>query len=116
MSEEKELLQKLYNLAITELFEGKQDTLVIANFISLGIPEVLAKEIVFNANKYKKQESRKIGLKTVGMGIGFILLGFIITGITYSIASSGGIYVVTTGLFLVGGWNVLKGVLKIVSS
>ena len=59
---------------------------------------------------------RKVGLKTIGVGIGFVLLGSVITGITYSAAKSGGSYVITTGLFLVGGWIVLKGIWKIVSN
>lgn len=42
--------------------------------------------------------------------IGFLTLGGIITGITYSMAKPGGTYVATTGLFLIG---VISGVVAI---
>lgn len=42
--------------------------------------------------------------------IGFLTLGGIITGITYSMAKPGGTYVATTGLFLVGA---ISGVVAI---
>jgi hypothetical protein len=42
--------------------------------------------------------------------VGFLTLGGIITGITYSLAEPGGTYVATTGLFLVG---MISGVVAI---
>jgi uncharacterized membrane protein YedE/YeeE len=43
------------------------------------------------------------------VGLGMVLLGGIITGATYSAADPGGTYLVTTGLFLVGGLNTVRG-------
>jgi hypothetical protein len=43
-------------------------------------------------------------------GIGLLVLGGIITLGTYSAASGGGTYVVTTGLFVVGGINLVRGI------
>ncbi len=42
--------------------------------------------------------------------VGFLTLGGIITGITYSLAEPGGTYVATTGLFLVG---MISGVVAV---
>ena len=49
-------------------------------------------------------------------GIGFLALGAVVTGITYSMASGGGTYVVTTGLFAVGGIYVIIGFFKFLSN
>lgn len=43
-------------------------------------------------------------------GIGLLVLGGIITLGTYSAASGGGTYVMTTGLFVVGGINLVRGI------
>ena len=59
----------------------------------------------------KKIAETKTGLLRSGLScIGFLTLGGIITGITYSIAKPGGTYVATTGLFLVG---VISGIVAI---
>lgn len=42
-------------------------------------------------------------------GLGMLLLGGVITASTYSAANAGGTYVVTTGLFAVGGINIARG-------
>ena len=43
-------------------------------------------------------------------GIGMLVLGGLITLGTYSAASDGGTYFVTTGLFVVGGINLIRGI------
>jgi hypothetical protein len=59
----------------------------------------------------KQITEAKNGLLSSGLGcIGFLTLGSIITGITYSMASPGGTYIATTGLFLGGA---LSGVVAI---
>ena len=60
-------------------------------------------------NDYKKSEFRKGGLKTIGIGVALIALGGVITAATYLVASPGGTYVITFGLFLVGALTVLRG-------
>jgi tellurite resistance protein len=46
------------------------------------------------------------------MGAGFLMLGAIATGFTYAIASNGGTYIVTTGAFLIGGFQLVIGLLQ----
>lgn len=60
-------------------------------------------------------EARSAFTSSLLYSVGLLALGGIVTGITYSMASSGGTYTVTTGLFLIGGiyfcvaiWNMLK--------
>jgi uncharacterized membrane protein YvbJ len=49
------------------------------------------------------------GLASMGCGVVLLAVGGIITWATYSAASGGGTYVVTTGLFIVGGIALLRG-------
>lgn len=56
--------------------------------------------------------SQSEGSSDVLIGLGLIVLGLIITGVTYFAASNsptGGRYVITTGLFVVGVIRVFKG-------
>jgi hypothetical protein len=59
----------------------------------------------------QRVDEAKRGLLYSGLScIGLLLLGGIITGITYSMAEPGGTYTATTGLFLVG---IITGVVAV---
>jgi hypothetical protein len=64
----------------------------------------------------EKNSNRKVAGQYFLKGIVFLALGTIVTGITYSMASGGGTYIVTTGLFVVGGINTIIGVIKYISN
>jgi hypothetical protein len=60
-------------------------------------------------------EARAKFIGSLLYSLGLLALGGIVTGIAYALASPGGTYVVTSGLFLIGGiyfcvaiWNLLK--------
>lgn len=60
-------------------------------------------------------EARAKFITSLLYSLALLALGGIITGITYSLASPGGTYMVTSGLFIIGGiyfcvaiWNLLK--------
>lgn len=60
-------------------------------------------------------EARTKFIGSLLYSLGLLALGGIVTGIAYALASPGGTYVVTSGLFLIGGiyfcvaiWNLLK--------
>ncbi|MBI4333343.1 MAG: hypothetical protein HY673_18925 [Chloroflexi bacterium] len=55
------------------------------------------------------------GLKLIGCGVLMLIVGGIITGLTYAAASrhpEGGIYIVTRGLFFWGVINIIIGIVK----
>lgn len=57
----------------------------------------------------------KGGLLSSGLScVGFLVLGGIITSITYSMAKPGGTYVATTGLFLVGSISGVVAIWRLV--
>ena len=67
--------------------------------------------------KVTKAEQRAFQAKkdvdNIGYGFGLIILGGIVTLITYFFAPPGGKYVVMTGALIVGGFLITKGLLRI---
>ncbi len=100
--------QEAFQLAVQRLAQGKRNTDVIGELASAGVPEDAARFIVDRAQEIKKRVYRKEGMKTVGIGLGIIAVGAVITALSYEY-SSGGHYLVTSGAFVVGGWVTLKG-------
>jgi len=109
MSDHQQLVQQVFDRAAVSLAQGSPPRAVVADLVERGVPEDAAQHIVGEANNYKKREFRKAGLEALAGGVGLIVLGGIITGATYSAASPGGTYLVTSGLFLVGGLAVVRG-------
>lgn len=89
--------------------EGKSRSQVIAELESEGCPNELAQAIASKGEEVKKAEFRKGGKTTMLIGAGLVGLGIAITAGSYSAASGGGHYVITSGLFMGGGWVFLKG-------
>ena len=109
---QEDVLSNMLQYAAVAIAEGKSKRVVVDEFVQDDVPEDMAEQIVQQANSYKKSEFRKAGIRTLLIGVGFVVAGAVVTGITYSAASGGGTYVVTTGLFLVGAWNILKGLFR----
>ena len=65
--------------------------------------------------KKSKQEVISI-LQGIGKGLIFIIIGALITAVTYSMAEGGGTYVVTVGLFICGGLLILKSLIYLISN
>jgi len=72
--------------------------------------------------EFNQQRSRRVGrvegdgcgraAGSFGCGLLMLAVGGIVTGLTYAVASGpgGGTYLVTTGLFIVGGISILRGI------
>lgn len=58
---------------------------------------------------YKNSTVRQGGLKSLGCGLLLLIIGGIVTGLTYSAAEGGGTYIVTIGLFIAGGLALIRG-------
>ncbi|WP_154140785.1 hypothetical protein [Photobacterium damselae] len=106
------LFFNLLQYATLSLIQGRTNKSIEIELMEDGLSQDVASKIVNRASEYKKKAVRKNGLKQIGIGAGFIIMGGMITMATYSIASLSGHYVVTTGLFLVGAWNIVKGLWK----
>ncbi|MBA5683813.1 hypothetical protein FD722_07920 [Photobacterium damselae subsp. damselae] len=106
------LFLNLLQYSTLSLMQGRTKKSIEIELMEDGLSQDIVTEIVNRASEYKKKTVRKNGLKQIGIGSGFIILGGMITIATYSVASISGHYVVTTGLFLVGVWNIVKGLWK----
>ena len=96
--------------------EGKNRSQVADELTRKGAPYDLAAEVVKRVFEYRSELKRKEGGKSIGCGLLMLIVGGIVTGLTYSAASGGGTYIVTTGLFIVGGITLIVGLYKWLTS
>ncbi|MBA7676802.1 hypothetical protein ES703_85047 [subsurface metagenome] len=95
--------------AAEKVVEGQDRSQVIDALYGKGVPYDVASEIVDGVLEYKSAVVRKGGAKSIGCGVLMLIVGGIITGLTYTAAAGGGYYFVTTGLFIAGVLAVLRG-------
>ena len=115
-----ELISSLYEKTIKLVIDGKNDYEILAELEKDGLPNEIGQKILDKAkteiNKVKGKAHREVAGEYFLKGIGYLALGAVVTGITYSMASGGGTYVVTSGLFAVGGIYVIIGFFKFLSN
>jgi hypothetical protein len=97
-----------YNYAITNINNAKKiidASKMEYNYYNtlIGIEDAINEQYEETIKSLKVNSARSAFIGSFVSAIGMLILGGIITGITYSIADDGGTYTVTTGLFLVGG-------------
>ena len=115
-----ELISEFYKRTINLVAEEKSDSEILSELIANGLPENLAQillekvksQIEIEKGKLNREAAREYFIK----GVSFLAIGAIVTGITYSMASNGGSYVVTTGLFVLGVIYTFIGLFKFLSS
>lgn len=116
----KELIVSLYEKTVQLIVDGKNDSEILAELEREGAPKEIAQKILDDVkkevNKVKANAHREVAGEYLLKGSGFLILGAVVTGITYSMASGGGTYIVTTGLFVVGGLYVVMGLFKYLSN
>jgi hypothetical protein len=76
--------------------------------VARGLPGAVAAQMVARATERSPRNDDAV--EFVCTGVALLVLGGIITGVTYSAASGGGTYVVTTGLFVMGLISILQGI------
>lgn len=106
----------LMRFAAEKAAEGKNRSQVADELTRQGVPYDAAADIVQRIFEYRSEVRRKEGGKSIGCGLLMLIVGGIITGLTYSAASEGGSYFITTGLFVVGGITLLTGIFRWLTS
>jgi hypothetical protein len=91
------------------LARGSSPAHVQQDLVERGLPPGVAAQLVASATRRPAPADDDAG-ELITMGVGLLVLGAVITGITYSAASGGGTYVITTGLFVVGVIKILQGI------
>jgi hypothetical protein len=111
------LMKDVFEETVQLIINDTPEQDIITHLQEKGFNEEIAHEILESVknkvNEIRYKAHRKVAGEYFLKGAGFIALGGIITGITYSMAEdSGGHYVVTTGLFAVGGIYLVWGFFK----
>ena len=120
-SSTEETLQQLFNLTI-DLYvnQKKSKQEVIGILQGIGLEEEVARNILKAVcSRFRKDITSfvlKETFKGIGKGLIFIIIGALITAVTYSMAEDGGTYVVTVGLFICGGLLILKSLIYLISN
>lgn len=112
---QEQALAQLIMRSAKMIAEGKSKSDVVAHLVGEGCPNDLAEAIVKRGAEIKAEEFRKSGKATLLIGVGILGLGALITAGSYNMASGGGHYVITSGLFMVGAWFVIKGLWRSVA-
>lgn len=108
------LIEQLVSDAAVSLAQGQSRDAVREELMRQGIPLEAATQIINQASSLKQEAFRQKGSEMFFQGIGWMVLGAIITGFTYSMAAPGGTFVVTTGLFVVGGIYIIAGIFRMI--
>lgn len=85
-------------------FCGKE--VIIANQSEIGSVDLYFQ----NKNEAGTEELKKLANSEILKGIGIIILGLVITWISYAMASDGGRYFIFWGISIYGGYVFLRGV------
>jgi hypothetical protein len=106
---------EMVNLAFALTFQNVPWSRIARALAEKGCPESVAAEIARGVEKRRKAAVRKAAGVAFAGACGWILLGLIITAISYYSAEPGGHYIVTSGLFLFGGINLLRALYYLAS-
>jgi hypothetical protein len=94
--------------AAIDLSAGKSEAEIIQDLGKKGIYGAYATYIVQQAREGKPEINRQISSSRRTYGCGMIILGALILGISYALAAPGRVYLIPTGLFVVGVINILR--------
>ncbi len=108
--------QSLPQTIATAIGRGKSRQEVLAILCNSGIPMPHAEAMVEEAVKIHKPTLQQAALKELGAGVLLFLIGLVITVGTYSMASGGGMYVISWGPMAFGAIRAVKGLLKLASA
>lgn len=113
-NEEQKVVDQIYDYAEQlMLVEKKAAQETINALIEQGLDEENATVVVFNLEKQIKAEKKERAKKDILYGALWFVGGTVITVATYSAASGGGRYMIAWGAILLGGVQLVKGLVNI---
>ena len=103
-------MQELYRFASSLSYKNTDWKTIAQELEKKGCPKDVAGQIAKKVEQQRKSAVRGAAKNSIVIGVGMLVLGGIVTGITHAIATpSGGVYLVATGAFAYGTVNVVKG-------
>ncbi|MGA3188499.1 MAG: hypothetical protein ABSF22_15445 [Bryobacteraceae bacterium] len=106
-------LPTLYQEALVSFAKGKKPQMVLSDLVNQGLPEPHARALMAEALKEKKAYFRRAGFEAMIKGAGFLVLGIVITALTYSLNMP--IFIVATGPILFGLISFFKGLFRAIT-
>jgi hypothetical protein len=114
---QQEEIARIYQYAADLMKAGHSDEQVKQQLIvDKGLTEETATIVTAHLSRVHLEAERKASIEQMLQGGGIAIIGLLITGITYWLASGGGIYVVATGAIFVGGLRFLMGLVQYAST
>ena len=115
---EENIIVGVMRFAAEKAAEGKNRTQVADELARMGVPYDVAAEVVKRVFEYRSAVRSREGKKSIGCGLAMLIVGGLVTGITYLAASGpeGGTYLVTTGLFICGAITLVVGIVQYLRS
>ncbi len=107
--------REMVNLAFELTFQNVPWSQIAGALVERGCPQSIASEIARGVEEQRKAAVRKAAGRAFAWAVGWVLLGVIITAASYSAAKPGGTYLVTSGLFLFGGINLVRALYYLAS-
>lgn len=112
-SAQEEAVQVVYDHAIELMRNGLSDEEIEENLVAQGLGTEAAQIVVTNLVEARSEQFKKAGLKNMGFGALWCVGGLVVTGATYSAASSGGgTYIVTWGAIVFGAIQFIQGLIQ----
>lgn len=103
----------LINFAAAKAAEGKKKSEVVDELTRMGVPYTIATEVSNVVFEHVSKLKRKVGGKQMGYGLLMLVVGGIVTFISYKLAEdTGGMIFVMWGLIAVGAITMLVGFVR----
>lgn len=108
-------LNEMIQLAYELTFGNVKWTRIAEELKKRGCPEEIANMISKGVETQRKSAVRKSAGRALLLAVGAIVVGTIVTTISYNAAAPGGTYWVSIGLFLYGGYNIIRALYFVIS-
>jgi hypothetical protein len=106
---EEQAVHDIYHHAASLVRDGKSKPQVREHLISRGLGEPSADLVTNKVFELRARARREAGGSAMLQGALWCVGGLVVTGITFAMASGGGIYVVAYGAIIFGAIQFLKG-------
>ena len=107
--------QEMLNLAFELTMQNVPRSRIAEALMKKGCPPEIAKRIAQGVENQRKSSVRKAAGRAFIWASVLIIVGIIVTAVSYNVAASGGVYIVTVGLFLSGGYKLLRAIYFLIS-
>ena len=107
--------REMVNLAYELTMQNIPKSRIAEELIKRGCPSEIAMRIARGVEGERKSAVRKSAGRAFIWAIVLIIIGIIVTAISASLAEPGGTYIVTVGLFISGGIQLIRAIYFLIS-